>query len=60
MNKTNETFGDHDTLADSELGAMTGGWGWSFVYRAPATSSVPGVLGDIRGQSSDKYHRDDI
>jgi hypothetical protein len=25
MSKTNETFGDHDTLVDSELGAVTGG-----------------------------------
>jgi hypothetical protein len=60
MNKTNETFGDHDTLADSELGAVTGGWGWSFVYRAPATSSVGGGLGDIKGEQIDDHHRDDI
>ena len=57
MNKTNETFGDHDTLADSELGAVTGGWGWFFGYRAPAS---PSVVGGIKGESIDDNHKDQI
>jgi hypothetical protein len=28
MSKTNETFGDHDTLADSELDAVAGAVNW--------------------------------
>ena len=39
MSKTNETFGDHGTLADSELGAVTGGW-FDLGYRAATNSSV--------------------
>jgi hypothetical protein len=26
MSKTNETFGDHDTIEDTELDAVTGAW----------------------------------
>ena len=26
MSNTNETFGDHDTIEDTELDAVTGGW----------------------------------
>jgi hypothetical protein len=39
MRKTNETFGDHGTLADSELGTVTGGW-FNLGYRAATNSSV--------------------
>ena len=51
MSKTNETFGGHDTLADSELGAVTGAM-LSLGYRATTNPSLS-VIGGIKGESTD-------
>jgi hypothetical protein len=57
MNKTNYTSNlDHGTLNDTELDAVTGGM--LYLPGSLSTRNSSGGPGDIRGESTDKDHRD--